>query len=78
MTDCHSQGCEGVPILARGLTHGRTYNELKDLVLTQAECFHRGNVVVCDLRGVLGDLGDEPMERFSECCVVERSTSLSE
>jgi hypothetical protein len=77
VTNGDSQGCEGVLILPRGLTHCRTYNELKDLVLTEAGSFHSGDIVVCDLRGELGDFADEPMERLSERRVVERSTSLS-
>jgi hypothetical protein len=47
------------------------------LILTEAGCFHGGDVVVCDLSGVLGDFADEPIERLSERCVVERCTSLS-
>jgi hypothetical protein len=77
VTNGHSQGCEGVLILAGGLTHSRTYNKLKDLILTQAGCFHRGDVVVRDLRRVVGDFADKPLERLSERCVVERGTSLS-
>jgi len=63
--------------LPRGLTHGRTYNELKDLILIQAGCFHRRDVLVGDPRGVLGDFADEPMERLGERFVVERGTPLS-
>jgi hypothetical protein len=76
MTGGHSKGCEGVQILPRGLTNCRTYNELKDLVLAEAGCFHRCDVVVRDLRRVLGDFADESTERINERCIVERSTSL--
>src|ERR1700730_3571181 len=73
--DC-SQGSERSLILPRGLTYGRTYHELEDLILAEARCLHRGKVLVGDLCRPLSDLAHERVERLRGQCVVERGTPL--
>src|SRR3982074_524238 len=71
-----SQGSERGLILPRGLTYGRTYHELEDLILAEARCLHRGKVLVGDLCRALSDLAHERVERPRGQCVVERGTPL--
>jgi hypothetical protein len=59
------------------LTYGRTYDELEDLILTQARRLHRTEVFVGDLRRPLGDPADEPLQRTVSRGIVERGTPLS-
>src|SRR5262245_33676707 len=61
----------------RVLTDRRAHHELEDLILTGARRPRRGDVLVGDLVGVLGDLVVQHRQRLSEACVVKRGAAQS-
>jgi hypothetical protein len=70
------EGRERRVVLPRGLADRRAHHDLEDLVLAEARCPRRGDVLVGDLVGVLGDLVDQRAQRLGKPCVVERGAAL--
>src|SRR5262249_33805907 len=62
-------------VLPCGLANRGAHHDLEDLVLAEARCPRRGDVLVGDLGGLPGDLADQGARRLGEPRIVERGAA---